>query len=106
MLVGPRAAMTAETEATKVEEGAPACQKKVSNTGRLHRMNTVATLSGIRAWSQRAMKYGEEYTMWHNAKSQTIKCDKLARSDYFVCFVSGKPCRTSNDGKTASNKTN
>ncbi len=53
-----------------------------------------------------AMKYGEEYTMWHNAESQRIKCNKLARSEFFVCFASGKPCRAANDGKTASSKTN
>ncbi len=111
MLVGPRTAMAVETKGAKPAEAAPAgeavaeCQKKVSNKGRPHRISSVANLEAIRAWSQKAMKYGEQYSMWHNAKSATIKCEKLPRSDYFVCFASGKPCPASKSGKTASNKT-
>ena len=112
MLVGPRTAMAAETQggkpgaATPADEAVPECQKKVGVKGRPHKLNTVASLGAVRAWTQKAMKYGEQYSMWHNAKSQGIKCKKLPRSDYFVCFATGKPCRAANDGKTASNKTN
>ena len=31
--------------------------------------------------------------MWHNAKSAKIKCKKFPRSDYYMCFAGGKPCR-------------
>ncbi len=103
--------MAAETQDGKpgataqVGEEAPACQKKVSTKGRPHKINMVASLAAVRAWTQMAMKYGEEYTMWHNAESQSIKCNKLARSESFVCFASGKPCRTAHSDKTASSKT-
>ena len=112
MLVGPRTAMTAETLDSKPEASAPAgeenpeCQKKVSNKGRPHKLTTVASLAAVSAWSQRAKKYGEEYTMWHNAKNQSLKCEKQPRSDYYVCFASGKPCRATNHEKTASSRSN
>lgn len=112
MLVGPTAAMAAEPQDGKPGAAAPAgeetpmCLEKVSTKGRPHKLNVVASLGTVRAWTQKAMKYGEEYTMWHNAENQIVKCDKLPRSDFFVCFASGKPCRAVNDGKTALNKTN
>ncbi len=109
MLVGPRIATAAETvsakpgEAAPVGEAAPECQKKVGVSGRPHRLNTVASLGAVRAWTQMAMKYGEQYSMWHNAQSPGIKCKKLPRSDYYVCHATGKPCRGAEDGKTAAN---
>ena len=111
MLVGPRAAMAAETQdgkpgAAVAGEEAPACQKKIGNKGRPHKLNMVASLGAVRAWTEMAMKYGEEYTMWHNAKNKSIKCKKMPRSDFFVCFATGKPCRAATTGKTAENKTN
>ena len=95
--------MAAETPAG---EDVPMCQKKVGVSGRPHKLNTVASLGAVRAWTQQAMKYGEEFSMWHNAKSSSVKCKKLDRSDYYVCFATGKPCRAANDGKTALNKIN
>ena len=111
MLVGSSAVMAAEPQdakpvAAEAGEETPLCQKKVGIKGRPHKLNMVASLGAVRAWTEMAMKYGEEYTMWHNAENQIIKCDKLPRSDFFVCFASGKPCRAVNDGKTALNKTN
>ena len=110
MLVGPRTAMAAETQGAKPGEAATTgeavaeCQKNVSVKGRPHKMNTLASLGAVRAWTQKAMKYGEQYSMWHNAKSPNLKCEKLTRSDYYVCYAKGKPCRAANAGKTASNK--
>ncbi len=70
------------------------CQKKLGVKGRPHRISTVATLTAVRAWVQYAEKYGKEYAIWNEAEKGTIKCEKLERSDYYVCFASGKPCLT------------
>lgn len=96
LLSGPSCATGAKTE-----EAEPQCQKKVGTAGRPHKLNTVASLSAVRAWSQRAMKHGENYSMWHNAEGASIKCEKLPRSDYYKCFASGKPCKGSTGNKTA-----
>ena len=111
MLVGPRAVMAANPQdakpvAAEAGEETPPCQKKVSIKGRPHKLNTVASIGAMRAWTQVAKKYGEEYTMWHNAKNPSIKCEKLPRSDFFVCFATGKPCRAATTSKKAGNKTN
>lgn len=58
------------------------------------------------AWTEMATKYGEEYTMWHNAKSKSINCKKLPRSEFLLCFAKGRPCRAIITGKTAENKKN
>lgn len=68
------------------------CYKKIGIKGRPHKLNTVASLSAVRQWSQAANKHGEQYAMWHNAANSSIKCEKLPRSDYYACFASGKPC--------------
>ena len=91
---------TAETKAGKTVE----CQKKLTINGLPHKVSTVASLSALRAWAERAKKYGEEYAMWHNAKSSKIKCKKFPRSDYYMCFASGKPCRTTDYGPAGSKK--
>jgi hypothetical protein len=112
MFVGPPTAIAAETQAGKPEaeaqagEESPECQDKVGDMGHPHKIDAIARLAAVRAWSLEAKKYGEEYTMWHNAKSQSIRCDKLARSDYIMCFASGKPCRAAHTSKTASHQTN
>lgn len=104
--------MAAETQdvmpgaAAQAGEEAPACQKKVSTKGRPHKINKLARLAAMRAWTEMAIKYGEEYTMWHNAKNPNIKCKKLPRSEFIECFAKGKPCRATHSGKAASSKTN
>ncbi|MFQ5626027.1 MAG: hypothetical protein ACE5FM_05160 [Methyloligellaceae bacterium] len=79
------------------------CQKKLTINGLPHKLNVVASLSAVRAWAERAKKYGEEYAMWHNAKSSKVKCEKFPRSDYYMCFAAGKPCRSLYVGVTDSN---
>ena len=111
MLVGPGAAMAAETlggpgtEAQAGEE-TPTCQDKIGIKGRPHKISTVARLAAVSAWTEMAKKHGADYAMWHNAKSSNIKCKKLPRSEFILCFATGKPCHASSNGKTASNKTN
>lgn len=68
------------------------CFKKVGGKGRPHKLSSVANLSAVRAWVQMALKYGDDYAMWHNAGGSSVKCKKLPRSDYYSCFASGKPC--------------
>lgn len=69
------------------------CQKPLIVIGRPHKLSTVASLSAVRAWVEQAKKYGEEYTMWHNARGAKIKCEKYPRSDYYKCIAGGVPCR-------------
>lgn len=80
----------------------PACYKKINVKGRPHRISTVASLSAVRMWSQLAMKHGDSYSMWHNAKGTSVKCEKLPRSDYYACFAAGKPCRATSNHADAS----
>ena len=80
---------------------APVCHKKINVNGRPHRISSVAGLSAIRMWLQMAMKHGDEYSMWHNAKSTSVKCKKLPRSDYFACNAEGKPCRNTGSQESA-----
>ena len=47
----------------------------------------------VHAWAEQAKKYGASYAMWHNARGANIKCEKFPRSDYYMCFAGGKPCR-------------
>jgi hypothetical protein len=69
------------------------CQKGIKRAGLPNRLSTVAGLSAIRRWAQAAMKYGDTYSMWHNAQGSNVKCEKFDRSDYYKCIASGKPCR-------------
>jgi len=105
LFVGPRAGKSAETHGAKPKaENTVECQKKLTINGLPYKVSTVASLSALRAWAERAKKYGEEYAMWHNAKSSKIKCKKFPRSDYYMCFASGKPCRTTDYGPAGSKK--
>lgn len=85
-----------EKDQPKPTAGDPAklCYKGLKRAGRPHKLSTVASLSAVRQWAQAAMKYGEDYSMWHNALSSGVKCEKFPRSDYFMCIASGKPCRS------------
>ena len=94
LFAGPSAGDTAESQNAKPEAEAPVqCHKKFGVKGRPHRISSVATLNAIRAWSDHAKKLGKEYAMWSEVENGAIKCEKLKRSDYYLCFVSGKPCR-------------
>lgn len=94
VFAGPRAGNAAEAQDAKSDAEAPVqCYKKFGVKGRPHRISSVATLTAVRAWSEQAKKHGKEYAMWNEAENGTIKCEKLKRSDYYVCFASGKPCR-------------
>ncbi len=81
---------------------APACHKRIRIRGRPHRISAVASLSAVRFWSQQAMKHGDTYGMWHNAVGSSVKCERLPRSDYYVCFAIGKPCRSSESETSSS----
>ncbi|GBE42610.1 MAG TPA: hypothetical protein ENH05_02090 [Rhizobiales bacterium] len=94
LFAGSGAGNAAESQDAKPAAEEPVqCQKKLGVKGRPHRISTVATLTAVRAWVQVASKYGKEYTIWNEAENGTIKCEKLERSDYYMCFASGKPCR-------------
>lgn len=82
-------------KAAKAVPGKDGCYKKIGVKGRPHKLNTVASLSAVRLWSEKAKKHGEKYAMWHNALGSNIKCEKLPRSDYYSCFAAGKPCPSS-----------
>jgi len=85
-------AYAAKAKAAQSTPGEDGCYKKIGIKGRPHKLNTIASLSAVRQWSQAATKHGETFAMWHNASNGTIKCEKLPRSDYYSCFASGKPC--------------
>ena len=89
------------------DEPAELCQKGIKRAGLPNRLSTVAGLSAIRRWTQAAMKYGDTYSMWHNAQGSNVKCEKFDRSDYYKCVASGKPCRAvSLDQATAESQSN
>lgn len=97
-LSGPLAdtAMAAATaKAANAVPGKDGCYKKIGVKGRPHKLNTVASLSAVRQWSEAAKKHGDKYAMWHNASGSNVKCEKLPRSDYYSCFAAGKPCPAS-----------
>lgn len=91
-----RAAENLASEANPKAENTVTCHKTLTVNGLPHKLNVVASLGAVRAWSERAKKYGEEYAMWHNAKGANIKCKKFPRSEYHMCFAAGKPCRRMN----------
>ncbi|MEM8744836.1 MAG: hypothetical protein AAGF14_09405 [Pseudomonadota bacterium] len=104
-VAGPGAGSASEKQGAADEaKKTPVCHKKISIKGRPHRISSVASLSAIRMWSQMAMKHGDSYSMWHNAKSTKVSCEKLPRSDYFACYAEGKPCQ--NSGSQASAASN
>lgn len=84
---------TPASAADKSEEEAR-CEKGISAKGYPHLIKSIATLSALRTWSQRAnSKHGSEYSMWHNADTQTMKCEQKENSDFYVCIAGGKPCK-------------
>lgn len=78
---------------TDAGEAAELCQKGIKRSGTPSKLSTVAGLSAVRRWTQAAMKHGDTYSMWHNAQSSGVKCEKFENSDYYKCIASGKPCR-------------
>lgn len=89
------------------EEAANLCHKGIKSVGLPNKLSAIAGLSAIRLWTQVAMKHGENYSMWHNAQSAGVKCEKFKNSDYYKCVASGKPCRAvSLDQATADNQSN
>ena len=111
ILTAPDLALAA---AEKTDQAVPAsedppklCQKGIKRSGLPSKLSTVAGLSAIRLWTQAAMKHGDNYSMWHNAQSSGVKCEKLENSDYYRCIASGKPCRAiSLDHATAEGQSN
>jgi len=87
------AADKTEQPAPGSEEPAELCRKGIKRSGLPSKMSMVASLSAVRHWTQAAMKHGDNYSMWHNAQSSGVKCEKFANSDYYRCTASGKPCR-------------
>lgn len=71
----------------------PRCFKSAEAMGMPHRIQTIAQISAVRAWMEQVKKQGEEFSMWHNAHSGRIKCEKPERSSFFRCTATGKPCR-------------
>jgi len=83
------------------------CGKGIKRYGLPSKLSSVANLSAIRLWIQAAGKHGGNYSMWHNAQSAGVKCEKFENSDYYRCVASGKPCRAiSLDQATAEGQTN
>jgi hypothetical protein len=83
------------------------CRKGIKRSGLPSKLSSVANLSAIRLWTQAAMKHGGNYSMWHNAQSAGVKCEKIENSVYYRCVASGKPCRAvSLDQATAVGQSN
>ena len=74
------------------EEEQSNCLKKVKATGFPHRIKTVAELNAVRLWTQVTSKKDAKYGMWHNARQTELSCEQMARSVYYRCTASGKPC--------------
>ena len=74
-------------------QGGPLCMKSAKADGMPQRIRTLAQISAVRAWTEQVKLQGEEFAMWHNAHSGTVKCKKLDRSAFYRCTASGKPCR-------------
>ena len=84
---------TPASAADKSEEEAR-CERKVSGKGYPNLIKSIASLSALRSWSQRANNmHGADYSMWHNAEGQDMDCEQKANSDFYVCIASGKPCK-------------
>ena len=102
-------AASKESEQPAASSGEPGqlCHKGIKSTGLPNKLSAIAGLSAIRLWTQVAMKHGENYSMWHNAKSAGVKWEKFKNSDYYKCVASGKPCRAvSLDQATAEGQSN
>ena len=70
------------------------CKGKLSAKGAPHRLKTIAQLNAVRAWVERSKTHGDAYATWHNARGDSIKCDRPARSAYYSCTAAGRPCST------------
>ena len=97
LLIVPEFALAAAKEkdpaSPDAEEMVELCHKGIKRVGTPSKMSVVAGLSAVRQWTQAAMKHGDNYSMWHNAQSSGVKCEKFENSDYYKCIASGKPCR-------------
>lgn len=88
--------------ATDKSEPEALCKKGVAAKGYPDLIKSIASLSALRSWSQTVNnKHGSNYSMWHNAKSQAMECEQKENSDFFVCIVSGKPCKATTANRPA-----
>ena len=111
LLIVPDLAQAAAKEKDQAppdaEDVVELCHKGIKRTGTPSKLSTVASLSAVRHWTQAAMKHGDNYSMWHNAQSSGVKCEKFDNSDYYKCIASGKPCRAATlDQATADGPAN
>lgn len=97
------AAAPSPTQAADATGPQSQCQRRMMAKGFPNRIETVASLSAIRIWTQMAKdKHGAEFAMWHNADGKALKCSPVKNSDYIACFATGRPCKASTTGKTAA----
>ena len=73
------------------------CRKRLVAKGFPSRIEAVASLSAVRAWSETAKAaHGAGFGMWHNAGSSMLKCTSVKESDgYYSCLAMGRPCLAS-----------
>ena len=73
------------------------CRKRLVAKGFPSRIETIAGLSAVRAWSETAKAtHGASFGMWHNAESSMLKCTPVKESDgYYSCLAMGRPCLAS-----------
>lgn len=82
--------------------GPSGCEKPIAAKGFPNQTETMARLSAIRLWTQAAAeKFGPEFSMWHNADAQVLRCNTVQRSSYVACFARGRPCKAK-PGKTSA----
>lgn len=105
LFAGPVTGEAAETQGAKPGAEEPVqCYKKLRVKGRSNKISSIATISAVRAWAQKAKKYGEEYTIWSEAKNTAIKCNMMEDSNRYLCFASAKPCRATNLSDSGAKK--
>lgn len=87
------------------DDGQVTCERRVVAKGFPNRIETVASLSAVRIWSETAKdRHGPDYAMWHNAGGRSLRCSPVQSSNYIMCVAIGRPCRMHAD-KAKADKT-
>jgi hypothetical protein len=87
-------AVAAGLNSAQAEGGQVTCHRRVVAKGFPNKIETVASLSAMRIWSETAKdRHGSDYAMWHNAGGRSLRCSAVQNSKYIMCVAIGRPCK-------------
>lgn len=70
------------------------CERLFSAKGFPNKNEAVAQLSAVRLWSETVKEmHGPEFSVWHKAGRQALRCKPDKEPGYIYCTAKGQPCK-------------